>query len=141
VSAASKARVVFDTNVVFSALLFTRGRLNWLVDHWQAGNYVPLICRDTAEELTRILAYPRFQLLAEEQFEVLANYLPFCEGIVIAGPCRILCRAPKDQVFLDLAESGKASVLVTGDEDLLALAGQTSFIIEPPEAYSRRLAQ
>jgi len=31
VSAAAKARIVLDTNAVLSALLFTHGRLNWLV--------------------------------------------------------------------------------------------------------------
>ena len=137
-SAESKARVVFDTNVVLSALLFTRGRLSWLVDHWQAENCVPLVSRCTAAELTRILAYPRFRLLADEQLEALANYLPFCEAIEVARPCQVLCRDPKNQAFLDLAESGRADLLVTGDEDLLVLAGQTSFLIETPEAYANR---
>jgi predicted nucleic acid-binding protein len=49
------------------------------------------------------------------------------------------CRDAKDQPFLDLAESGKAEVLVTGDEDLLAMAGKTAFLIETPEAYRRRV--
>jgi predicted nucleic acid-binding protein len=44
----------------------------------------------------------------------------------------------KDQLFLDLAQSGKADILVTGDDDLLALAGQTVFVIETPEEYRRR---
>ena len=65
-SAAAKARAVFDTNAVLSALLFTYGRLSWLVGHWQARACVPLISRTTAEELTRILAYPKFRLSAGE---------------------------------------------------------------------------
>jgi len=139
VSTDSKARVVFDTNVVLSALLFTHGRLSWLVDHWQDRSCVPLISRATAVELSRILAYPEFHLSAEEQFEVLGGYLPFCEAIDLAHSCPILCRDRKDQPFLDLAQSGKADVLVSGDVDLLALAGQTAFVIETPEAYRRRI--
>jgi predicted nucleic acid-binding protein len=41
---------------------------------------------------------------------------------------------------LDLSQSGKADLLVTGDEDLLALAGKTEFVIETPEEYRRRIA-
>jgi predicted nucleic acid-binding protein len=46
----------------------------------------------------------------------------------------------KDQLFLDLAQSGKADLLVTGDDDLLALAGQMAFLIETPETYRRRIS-
>jgi putative PIN family toxin of toxin-antitoxin system len=138
VSAVAKARIVFDTNVVLSALLFTHGRLSWLVDHWQAGGCVPLVSRATAWELTRILAYPKFRLSPDEQLEALGGYIPFCETVNVLKSCPAVCRDGRDQAFLDLAESGKADLLVTGDEDLLVLAGQTSFVIETPEDYRHR---
>jgi len=40
--------------------------------------------------------------------------------------------------LLPLAESGNADLLVSGDQDLVALAGQTGFLIETPEEYRRR---
>ena len=46
-------RVVFDTTVVLSALLFTSGRVAWLRAHWRAGDALPLASRATIEELTR----------------------------------------------------------------------------------------
>jgi putative PIN family toxin of toxin-antitoxin system len=138
-SRVSKAIAVFDTNVVLSALLF-HGRLSWLVGHWQAGDCLLLVSHATAEELTRILAYPKFRLTADEQLEALASYIPYCEAVGIANSCSVLCRDPKDQPFLDLAQSGKADMLMTGDEDLLALAEQTEFLIETPEEYQRRIA-
>lgn len=138
-STASIVRAVFDTNVVLSTLLFTHGQLSWLVGHWQAGNCVPLVSHATAAELTRILAYPKFRLTAEEQLEALASYIPYCEAVEIAKSCPVLCRDVEDQPFLDLAQSGNADVLVTGDEDLLALARQTAFVIETPEDYRRRV--
>jgi putative PIN family toxin of toxin-antitoxin system len=138
-SAAAKTRVVFDTNAVLSALLFTHGRLSWLVGLWQAGDCVPLLSRATAAELARILAYPKFRLTADEQLEALASYIPYCEAVEIVKSCPVLCRDAKDQPLLDLAQSGKAYILVTGDDDLLALAGQTAFLIESPEAYRRHL--
>ena len=131
-------RVVFDTSTVVSALLCANGRLAWLRLHWPSGASVPLISRATAAELTRVLSYPRFRLSPEERMELLGGYLPYCETIEQAEKCPALCRDKNDQPFLDLAQSGKADWLVTGDKDLLALAGQTVFSIETPEGFRRR---
>lgn len=49
------------------------------------------------------------------------------------------CRDPHDQKFLILAEAGNAEVLVTGDQGLLELSGQTSFEIEAPDSFKKRL--
>lgn len=133
-------RVVFDTNVVLSALLFSAGRLAWLRVHWREGDVVPLISPATARELTRVLAYPKFRLSQQHRIELLTLYIPDCESLDAEDKCRVECRDRKDQPLLDLAQSGKAEVLVTGDEDLLALAGQTVFLIETPEDYRRRVA-
>jgi uncharacterized protein len=132
-------RVVFDTTTVVSALLFANGRLAWLRQHWRDGGSTPLISRVTAAELTRVLGYPKFQLSQDDRRELLADYLPYCEVIELTEECVSVCRDENDQPFLDLAQSGKADLLVSGDQDLLALAGQTTFLIETPEAYRRRI--
>jgi putative PIN family toxin of toxin-antitoxin system len=133
-------RVVFDTNTVVSALLFANGRLAWLRPHWRESGCLPLISRATAAELTRVLGYPKFRLSPEDRIELLGDYFPFCQTVEPAGRCPFVCRDANDQPFLDLAESGKAELLVTGDQDLLALAGQTAFLIETPEAYRERIS-
>jgi putative PIN family toxin of toxin-antitoxin system len=135
-----KQRVVFDTNTVVSALLFANGRLAWLRAHWREGGCTPLISRVTAKELTRVLSYPRFRLSAEDRLELLADYLPFCETVEADQRCPTVCRDANDQAFLDLAQSGRADLLVTGDRDLLALIGKTGFLIETPETYRRRVS-
>jgi putative PIN family toxin of toxin-antitoxin system len=132
-------RVVFDTNTVLSALLFANGRLSWLREHWRTGGCVPLLSRETAAELTRVLAYPKFRLSLDDRHELLAEFLPYCEVIDVTKRCEALCRDKKDQPFLDLTQSGKADLLISGDRDLLALAGKTSFGIETPEAYRNRV--
>jgi putative PIN family toxin of toxin-antitoxin system len=131
-------RIVFDTTVVLSALVFQGGRLAWLRGHWLDGGCIPLASRDTVAELVRILQRRKFQLTVEERQELLADYLPFCEIIEATRKCPILCRDVKDQPFLDLAHNGKADSLVSGDRDLLVLAGKTEFLIESPEEYRRR---
>lgn len=131
--------IVFDTSVVVSALLFGRGHLAWLRGHWADGRCVPLVSHDTAEELTRVLRLRKFRLTVPEYHEALAAYLPYCEIVEVTRKCSILCRDPKDQPFLNLAHSGKADSLVSGDRDLLVLAGKTKFLIEAPEGYRRRV--
>lgn len=132
-------RVVFDTTTVVSALLFTSGRLAWLRNHWAERGCTPLISRATAAELERVLRYPKFHLSSAERHELLGEYLPWCEVVEITDRCISACRDEKDQPFLDLAQSGKAEFLVSGDQDLLALTGKTEFLIENPEAYRCRV--
>jgi uncharacterized protein len=122
-----------------SALLFADGRLAWLRKHWREAGCVPLISRDTAAELTRVLQYPKFHLSSDDRRELLAEYLPYCEIVEVRRRCNSVCRDANDQPFLDLAQSGKAGLLVSGDRDLLALAGETRFLIETPEAYRLRI--
>jgi uncharacterized protein len=132
-------RVVFDTSTVVSALLFS-GRLAWLRRHWREGECLPLVSRETAAELTRVLRYPKFKLSADEAQELLSDYVPYCEAVERIDSCPCLCRDPNDQPFLDLAHSGRADVLISGDQDLLALAGRTLFLIETVKDYSHRLS-
>jgi uncharacterized protein len=127
-------RIVFDTTTVVSALLFANGRLTWLRQHWRDAACIPLVSRPTVAELTRVLSYPKFHLSADDRTELLAEYLPYCEIVDPLQRCPAICRDPKDQPFLDLAQSGKADLLVSGDQDLLALSGQTTFLIETPES-------
>jgi uncharacterized protein len=133
-----RLRVVFDTNIVISALVFTTGRLAWLRAHWRERRSIAIVSRVTVSELQQVLGYRKLNLSFEDQFELLGDYLPYCETVEVLSACPVLCRDPKDQPFLDLAQSGKADLLVTGDEDLLVMAGQTGFLIEGPEAYKQR---
>jgi putative PIN family toxin of toxin-antitoxin system len=137
VTDAKRQRVVFDTNTVISALVFTAGRLVWLREHWRERRSIALVSHVTVAELKRVLGYRKLKLSAEYQYELLSDYLSYCETIEVKEICPIQCRDAKDQPLLDLAQSGKADILVTGDRDLLALAGQTAFLIETPEAYWR----
>jgi uncharacterized protein len=133
------ARVVFDTNTIISALVFSKGRLAWLRSHWASGQCLPLVSRQTAAELVRVLAYPKFQLAENERTEILGFCLPFCDVIDEIKSCPQTCRDSHDQIFLDLAHSGSADLLVTGDNDLLSLDHWARFSIETPEAYRLRI--
>lgn len=133
-------RVVFDTDVVLSALLFPAGRPAWLRAHWRECGALSLISPATAQELSRVLAYAKFGLTEQYRMELLAMYIPYCESVEPARKCPVRCRDLKDQPLLDLAHGGDADFLVKGDEDLLALAGVTLFEIVSPAPYFEIIA-
>lgn len=116
-------RIVIDTNLVLSALVFSHGRLAPLRLAWQNGKCQPLVCKATVTELIRVLAYPKFKLNAEDQQELLADYLPYCTTVSLPAkpPSVPDCRDPYDLPFLHLAVVGKADALLSGDRDLLSL--------------------
>jgi len=129
-------RVVLDTNVAVSALVFREGRLAWLRQAWEAGRIVPIVSAETVAELVRVLAYPKLKLSEEETKNVLAHYMEHAEAVREAGASVRVpeCRDPDDRKFLQLAYAAKADALVTGDEDLLTLAGKSRVPILTPDA-------
>ena len=134
-------RAVIDTNMVLSALVFAHGRLSPLRRAWQSGLCQPLVSSVTAAELIRVLAYPKVKLSTEDQRELLADYLPYCTTVRMPTrlPATPDCRDKFDLPFLQLAVTGKADYLVTGDQDLLNLADQFTCPIIAAEQFMKTL--
>ena len=130
-------RVVLDTNLVLSALVFANGRVAALRHAWREGHCVPLVSKATTAELIRVLAYPKFKLSDEDQQELLADYLPWCATVRIPNPAPATphCRDPFDQSFLQLAVAGKADYLVSSAKHLLSLHDQFRCAIMTAEHF------
>jgi putative PIN family toxin of toxin-antitoxin system len=135
-------KTVLDTNVLVSALLFPEGSASWLRRMWRSRTILPLVSRETASELVRVLGYPKFSLTRHEREDLLADYLPYCEPVVVEEPLSLPdCRDPFDRPFLALALAGEADVLVTGDADLLTLAPDFAVPIITLGALKERLSR
>ncbi len=131
-------RVVFDTNTIVSALLFSTGRLSWLRDHWQCSQIHPLVSKQTAEEIIRVLSYPKIKLEKDEIQSLLADYLLFSETVMVKSNSAFpQCKDVNDQMFIDLALQENAEVLVSGDSDLLEM--DIKLAIETPAHYEKRI--
>ena len=111
-------RVVLDTNVILSGLLF-QGKLSRIVSLWKTGRIVPVISKETFDELRTALQYPKFSLSAEEIKTILENdILPFFEVVDVLEPVDGGCRDPEDNKFISCAISAGVRYIVTGDRDL-----------------------
>ena len=114
-------RVVLDTNVLVSGLLFPGG-LGWIIAAWKAGAVVPVFSRGTFNEFRKVLAYPKFSLTVQEiQVLIEDEVLPYCEIVDIVEEIRGVCRDPADDPFLSCAVAAGADYIVSGDRDLLDL--------------------
>jgi uncharacterized protein len=114
-------RVVFDTNVVISAMLLPLSVPRRALDR-AVGEGRLLISAATATELDEVIHLPRFDryLSEEERIEFLTTLVHEAELVNVVGTVAD-CRDPRDNKFLELAVSGRATHIVTGDSDLLVL--------------------
>ena len=114
-------KVVLDTNVLVSALLFKRS-LSKMVDLWKAGRIKPVFSRATFQEFKMVLTYPKFALTPDEILNLLEEeVLPYFEVVKVIKEVKGTCRDPEDDKFLACALASEANFIVTGDEDLLVL--------------------
>ena len=132
-------RVVLDTNVLVSALLFS-GEIGNVVSSWKARKFLPVFSQDTFDEFRRVLAYPKFSLTPREIDALLQNeVLPFCEVVDIENEIIGVCRDRADDKFLSCALAAKADYIVSGDKDLLALGNFRNIPIITAAAFQEKM--
>lgn len=114
-------RFVFDTNVIVSAALLAGSTPGQAFDKALDEGRV-LISAPVLLELAEVLGRKKFNkyLFEEERMRFLAALLKEAELVEITEEVTA-CRDVKDNKFLELAVSGKADCIVSGDEDLLIL--------------------
>ena len=131
-------RVVLDTNVVVSALLF-RGELSRLHALWKRKAFTIVASREIVEEYLRVLAYPKFNLTEKEIRDIIREeLLPCIEPVMVAEELKGVCVDPDDDKFLVCAEAAKADVVVSGDEHLLSLRKYKGCPIVTVEKFLRK---
>ncbi|MBI2849473.1 MAG: putative toxin-antitoxin system toxin component, PIN family [Chloroflexi bacterium] len=114
-------RVVLDTNVIVSALLF-EGQSSALVGLWKQGKIIPLVSTETLKEIIRVLAYPKFDLREEEIKSIInEDILPYVETVKITREIKGISSDAADDIFLTCALNGKAEAIISGDTHLLSL--------------------
>ena len=130
-------RVVFDTNTLVSALLLPtsipRQALDYAFDHGKVLTSLALL-----GELDRVLKYPKLApyITAAERSQFLGKLT--LEGTLTTITVQLtVVRDPKDNFVLELAVSGGAHVIVSGDNDLITLGRYDGIPIRTPAQFLR----
>ena len=117
----ARSRFVFDTNAIVSAALLNGSVSRRAFDKALDGGTI-LVSAETIGELDDVLGRPDFAryLAEDERLEFLAVLLHETELVQVTHQIRA-CRDARDDKFLELAMSGAADCIVSGDQDLLVL--------------------
>ena len=114
-------RFVVDNNILVSALLVKNSAPFQVISKIEERDVI-LYSEETLLELNQVLSRKKFikYFAIEEKQAFIFKLLEKAELVEIEESINI-CRDPKDDKFLELAFSGKADFIVTGDQDLLVL--------------------
>lgn len=128
-------RIVIDTNVIVSALIFSNSPTMKSFREAKAEGLI-LISSDILSELIDVLHRQKFDryLSREIREDFLASFSTEAKIIEITETIDI-CRDAKDNKFLELAVAGKATHIITGDQDLLELHPFRGISIVTPQQF------
>ena len=135
-------RLVLDTNIFVSSLISARGSPAQILTAIRERRIIHLVSDPIVDEYLRVLEYPRirrFKKITDAFIADIAAYLVYqTERVELASMIR-LSPDPDDDVFLETAVDGKASLLVTGDKAGLLSLGEVQGI--PIISASEAVAQ
>lgn len=130
-------RVVVDTNILVSALLFG-GKPGQLIPLWKTGKIQPHLSREIMDEYLRVLSCPKFELTESEiTYLVYREILPYFEMATVKTRAEIVKADPSDDKFLHCALSAAADCIISGDRHLLSLGSYQDIPILTVEHFFR----
>ena len=111
-------RAVFDTNILISGYLW-KGSARRAIEKVRQKQWVHLISDETVNEFIRVLAYSKFGLTPAEMEPIIRDLANISEHVNVKSKFNIISADPTDNIFLNLALDGQATVIVSGDHHLL----------------------
>jgi len=133
-----RPRAVIDTNVLVSQAIRPSSIPARAVDK-AASSARLLFSAATWAELEEVLSRRKFDAYLDASAR--ENFLQDLRAIalIVAASASIrACRDPRDDKFLEVAVHGRADLIVTGDDDLLALHPFRGIAILTPSDYLGR---
>jgi len=132
-------RAVLDPNVIVSGLLSVGGAPAAALRAAADGDFEMIVSPALLEELAEVLAHPKIRLhVSELDAQELAHWLGGSATLApdASPPPGMHSRDPDDDYLIGLAASTRA-MLVSGDDDLLALANRMPVLT--PRAFLEQL--
>jgi putative PIN family toxin of toxin-antitoxin system len=137
-----RVRIVLDTNVVMSALLWS-GTPHQLLQAIRSRSDVRVYSSQALlEELTDVLMRPsvskRLAAIDRTPREVIADLIAVVDLIEVTNVPRVVPSDPDDDQVIAAAVAAHADLIVSGDRDLLSLGTYQAIVIcSPADAMAR----
>jgi uncharacterized protein len=132
-------KVVIDTNVLISAILFG-GMPGELISLWKSGRIKPLASKEIVDEYITVLAYPKFELSEVEiNYILYIEILPYFDIVKAKDRPVIIKNDPSDDKFIYCAKAGNAEIIISGDRHLLNLKTYQKIKILTPAEFLTHL--
>ena len=130
-----ETKFIVDTNVIVSALLIKKSISRKALDKaFRQGKL--LISTATLEELNAVLKRKKFNKYLSETKRIQFLTIFVEKTTMVTSTKQVLeCRDPKDNKFLELALTGNATCIITGDKDLLILHPFQNIDILTPSSF------
>jgi putative PIN family toxin of toxin-antitoxin system len=116
---ATAPRVVFDTNILFSAVGWL-GAPHRCVQIARRGDCESISCREILDDLREKLVKKQKMALQKAE-QTVGEIETFSQLVQVRGDIKFVDADPDDDVILDCAISGSAEIIVSGDHHLLDL--------------------
>jgi uncharacterized protein len=131
-------RIVVDTNVLVSSLLRFRSSPGQAFAR-ALNTGIVLVSDETMAELADVFARPKLDayVTARQRQDFLLELGGAAEWVTIIQLVRE-CRDPRDNKFLEVALNGRADLIITGDQDLIAMNPWLEIGILSPAEYLRQ---
>ncbi len=134
-------RVVLDTNVLISGIIFPGGPPGKIIEKWINGDFTVILSPAVLEEYFAVLLRPKFRRLGtfQELYNLLSGLTELENSIMVYPQTTVdvIKEDPADNKFLDCALEGKADIILSGDHHLLNLEVFRGIRIIPPSYLSR----
>jgi uncharacterized protein len=128
--------IVIDNNVLISAALLKQS-VPFFAFEKATKNHDILRSPNTLKEFVNTLSGSKFDKYFEDtskKEDFILSFLASSRNIEIVHNVNI-CRDPKDNKYLELALSGNADIIITGDADLLVLHPFRNILIISPKNF------
>jgi len=134
-----RPRIVLDTNVLISAMLFggvPREILNLVL----SGKITCSLSQPIIDELLNVLQRPKFGLSLQQAVAIAEELSDLCTIVSPEERVQVIADDPDDNRIVECAMKAKAAFIVSGDAHLLALGAYKDIRILSPSEFLQLIA-
>ena len=134
----SVKRVVVDTNVIVSALA-AGGNPQKIIQAWISGQFLAIMSEELKREINLVMSRSKLAPFDKKRRILLGTLFNQALFVLPRKIDRVTFSDENDHFMLELAVTGQASMIVTGDKALLKTKKVSGVEILSPDQFCRKL--